>query len=514
MRHLFAEWHGGLFAAVLAWTLLLIAASMWQWLQDGGLYAGDGRTSQDLWQYMSWIRESGEHGLIANRFDLRDYGAVFLQPVFLVSGIAWKLGAPIQLAYMLWKPAVVAGLFGGVVLYARRFLPTTGQRRAGILLGLFMFTPVQALIEATNLGGGRAEEDVDRLQSDLFLGAHLAGSLPLALSVAAMPFFLVGCERIVSGAPRQRLLIAATAAAGALASWSHPWQGLTLLCVLGAAWLWARMDARYLRLAWPAVGAALPIAYYAVLSFTADAFQIVGDRHVDTSAAWVVLLAVAPFVAAALPGVRASVGDFGERMLVLWPLVALLLYFGLGAAHYSLHALNGLTIPLAILAVRGYARIRPAAPRLRAAVAAGGLLLLLGSVPVYTVRAVERAAENEFRNVESRDVDRAMAYLREVPGPGGVASVLQVGAVVPAMTGRPTWTGHQAWTPDWRRRSELMASAIFGHGDQQAARRAVLESGARFVIGVCGNDLRPLLGDRFIGVRRFGCIDVYELRPT
>src|SRR3954470_20687509 len=146
-------WDGAMFAFLVVWSMTFTVASMWPWLQHGGLYAGDGRTPQDLWQYMSWIRESGDHLLIANRFDIGSYGAVFLQPMSLLSGAVWKLGASIQVAYMLWKPVALVAIFLAVAAYSRRHIQQPWPRRAAIALALFMFTPAQALVEGFDIGG-------------------------------------------------------------------------------------------------------------------------------------------------------------------------------------------------------------------------------------------------------------------------------------------------------------------------------------------------------------------------
>lgn len=508
------HWPRLMLAAVTLWSFAFTAAALVPWFDLDGIWAGDGRTSQDLWQYMSWARESGDHFLIANRFDLAPYDPVFLHPVFLLSGVLWKLGLPIQLAYLVWKPVAIAALVLACVRFARRHLPTVNQQIAGAVLAIFMYTPIQALTELRDSADDARNVGIDQLQSNLLLGPHTAGSLPLVLSVAAMPFFLLGAERLVrEGARGHAGLVAATAFAGMAASWCHPWQGLTLLAIVGATWAWERFDRSWLVLAVPVAATAVPIAYYGLLGRYSDAFQIVGERQLQQPGVRLTLVTLAPMIIAAWAALRLrpQKGAVGERLLFIWPLVCLALYFGLGTDDYSLHALNGITVPLGILAVRAWAiraERRPGRARLTAVL---GLIFLLGSVPIYTIRTMQRAAGNEFRSADTAGVDRALEWLEARPGPGGVFADLKTGAPVPAMTGRPTWVGHQAWTPGFLERDRVARRVLGGAYGDAEARRAIERTGARFVLGNCTHDLRPALGDSVVASRQFDCTVVIEL---
>src|SRR5438874_6414715 len=93
-------------------------------MHAGQLYTGaDGPYAADTLQYLAWARDSGSHVLAANRFDLAPAGHVFMHPLFGISGLLWKAGVSLQLAYLLWKPIAVAALGIATVLYARRMLP-------------------------------------------------------------------------------------------------------------------------------------------------------------------------------------------------------------------------------------------------------------------------------------------------------------------------------------------------------------------------------------------------------
>src|SRR5690242_5970703 len=65
----------------------------------GRVFTGvDGPDIGDQLFYMAWIREAGDHVLVSNQFDLRPDPRLFLHPMFLLSGLAWKLGASLQLS--------------------------------------------------------------------------------------------------------------------------------------------------------------------------------------------------------------------------------------------------------------------------------------------------------------------------------------------------------------------------------------------------------------------------------
>jgi hypothetical protein len=110
---------------------------------------------------------------------------------------------------------------------------------------------------------------------------------------------------------------------------------------------------------------------------------------------------------------------------------------------------------------------------------------------------------------------QALDALEAADGDGGVLSSYRTGTAVPAFSGRSTWLGHTAWTPDWERRLQT-ALALFGGQLQPAqAREVVSGSAARWVLADCQSsvDLAGLLGNEVVSSRRFGCATLYELAP-
>src|SRR6202042_2350726 len=112
-------------------------------LIHGGVFTGvTGTDPYDEYQYLAWIREMGSHGLSANLFGLTGGGHVFVQPMWLISGILWRLGLGLQASYLIWSPISVLVLWWGTMVFARR-MGTTGARRVAILaVGLFFASPI------------------------------------------------------------------------------------------------------------------------------------------------------------------------------------------------------------------------------------------------------------------------------------------------------------------------------------------------------------------------------------
>jgi hypothetical protein len=111
------------------------------------------------------------------------------------------------------------------------------------------------------------------------------------------------------------------------------------------------------------------------------------------------------------------------------------------------------------------------------------------------------------------DEDAALRWLEEAPGDGGVLARDYFGAAVPALTGRDTWVGHFAWTPDHDERRRMADELFAGRLADPGARALVRSSGAEFLLSGCGDsaDLEAALGDLVRRRREFGCATVYEV---
>ena len=481
-------------------------------LGRGGVFNGGyGLDVPDLMQYMAFIRDSGQHVLSSNLFDTRPDPHLFLDPVFAISGLAWKLGASIQFALLMWVPVAAAGLAVGFTAYARRLL---GPDRAAVALGLglafFYLPPAMALADWLNWSSTlRFGTRVVGLE--MFAGGYAWAGGP-ALALAAMPLFLLATERLLEPsrrAPgRSATWYAAWAGiAGLFTTWVHPWQGITLLVILAALAAWGRLRRRYQPLVVPAILTAAPLGYYLALSRTHSSWMMASHPNDFAHFGWWLWLGLATVVLA-LPGFAVSRPDLQERMLLLWPPAAFVVYLSLDRTWFY-HALAGLSLPLAILAVRGWRRLA-----LSRALAAGAVLAVTVPGTVWTVQQVIKArAQQFFATGEAR----ALGYLDATRQRGSVlASAMPLGQAVPAFTGRHTFVGHYYWTPDYAQRAAETDALFAGRLSQARAVGLVRVSRARFLVSDCkhsGVDLRRMLGSMVVSSRRFGCAAVYEVRP-
>lgn len=503
-------------AALVALAALSLAFIVWIFVR-GGVFAGwEGFVVADQGQYLVWIREAGEHVLIANRFDMRPDDHVFLHPTLLLSGGLSRLGVSEPLAYLLWKPVGVIVLFLGVWRYVRHRLAGLWERRAALVLALF-FVPPFAVLSPLWGEGGRGTFDF--INGEVWPAGHFWGYPMSALCVGITPLVFLWVERAV-GAGRRGREIGFAAAAGALVSSLHPWQGAMIVGVAGAAGLWQVLaresslrDAA--RILWPVLAAPLVPALYLLLLGRFDASWELGTDNYSTPLDGTMTvraaIALAPLLLPALLGYRGPANGIGERILRLWVPLGLAMYLFPGTP-VRFHAFNGLSIPLAILAVRGLA---PYVQRRPVAVAAAAAACLLLIVP-GTVDRIRSARGAVYLNQQPYTLDPgerdALNALEAAPGPGGVIAPVDFAALVPYETGRETWVATPSWSPDFGERAAAVSNLFAGRLQPAEARRFVRSTGVRFVVADCRTttDLRPLLPPA--RVEPHGCATVYELR--
>ncbi len=339
-----------------------------------------------------------------------------------------------------------------------------------------------------------------------------------------MPLFLLAAERQLASPGRHdaRRWGAFAALAGLLISWLHPWQGLILLAVLAGLVLLKPPRHRYLALAGPALATILPLIYTEVLAHADSSWHGFQSLLAANQVAplWALLAAFGPLVVLAAFGARRPRND-ADWMLLLWPLACVGVY--LFGPNTSPHALSAITLPLGVLAVRGWEHGR-ALLRIsnRVAVPAAVALLLVFTVPAAVNEA--RDARGTFAKTlggalalqELRLTDAqaaAMTYLDHAQRSGGVLAPWLLAMSVPQFTDRPVFAGHQWWGPP----SNLVLTNRFFdpslRGPSAARlRRAILsQSKVAFVLADCGApatlgaDIAPIARP----VKRFGCVTVY-----
>jgi hypothetical protein len=525
-----------LLAALAAWglfplVLLLIHAGQAHARFTGadGLIGADGVVGADQLQYLAWARDAAAHGLASDLFSLAPSGHVYLEPIFAIIGGLHRIGLSLTLAYLLFKPVAIIALLLGAVAWARRtFADQLAARAAVVALSLFMYTPLAALFSWTQLGGGSFRFSLYLLAYEILAANKLWGYVPSALALALLPVALLAVERALDPdrsapartpgtaaptsarrAPGRPVMVAALAALAA--SWLHPWQGVTLIVIFAGLFVLQR-GRPWFALGVAALGAALPLGYYALLSRTDPAWKLASHYEVIPRLPALVLLAgLGPLALLAALGLRRPRGDVIEQALLLWIAGCLITYFANDA--FAPHALQGLSLPLAVLTVRGGQRLRVPLP-------VGALAVGLLTIPglAYDARKFVNTARNETLvqyYLPGPDA-RALSWVGHRAPPGGVLAPTPFALVIPSQTGRAVWVGHGYWSRDYVARARRVDALFRGRMAPARARAFVTSTRAGLLVADCrhrANLTRPL-GSLIGAVHRFGCARVYVLRAA
>jgi hypothetical protein len=526
-------------AGLTAWALfplvlLLVHAGQLHARFTGadGLIGADGVLGADQLQYLAWARDAGGHGgLASDLFSFSQGGHVYLQPMFAITGALWRVGLSLPLAYLLWKAVAIVALGLAAVAWARRFFAGELAARAGVVtISLFLCTPLAALYSWTQWGSGSFRFSLYLLGDELLAADKLWGYTASAIGLALVPVALLATERALEPGrestvtpngrrgPRparsrpvavRPLIVAALAAL--VASWLHPWQGITLGVIYVGLAVVRRLRG-WAALAVPAIGAALPLLYYDLLSHHDAVWRLAGQHEVIARLPAIVLLAgFAPLALIAACGVRRPDGELIEQALLLWVGACFVTYFANDA--FAPHALQGLSFPFAVLAVRGCRRLRLPAVL---GVAAVAIITIPGLA--FNARKFVRTA-NSSRLVQyylPQSDARALDWVSRHAAPGGVLAPTPFAAVVPSQTGRPVWVGHGYWSRDYSTQARQADRLFGGHMPAAASRAFVASTGAAILVSDCRHpaDLSHKLGAAVRAVHQFGCARVYVMKPA
>jgi hypothetical protein len=504
----------GLLTVFAALSMWVVAIDLWQAVASNRVWTGtDGFFIVDQMQYLSWIESASHHLLVSNLFVLRSTPSDYFQPAIAISGAITALGVAPWLSLLLWKPVAVVATFLAIRAVVYRSLPGRLERRAALTLGLF-FASFSIVYGSFGIVGD-------------MMSTWQSWGYPFGLiAVALIAFGLLGYER----ARASGRVVWLPGILGAVASTLHPWQGeLMVLVVAGAELVRWRENLRWIRRSqWrvllPVVTIALvaaPLIYYDLLGHLDLSWNLAREASKHTFPFSAIAIGAAPLAIFAALGYRGRPDDFFELLLRAWAPAAIVIYLVSGTAVSAtpLHAVNGITIPLAVLAVKGVRRsgLRRV-PRGRVV---AGLAILVGTVPAnaYALVTAHQYTDPTAGNANyiSHDEEAALSYLAHDPVSGGVLTQFYLGEAVPGRTGRRTFVGDCLWSePNCMPRS-LTADALFaGTLSPAASRNFVRATGARFVLASCNAgdaDLKRRLGSLVTSIRRFGCATVYELEP-
>jgi hypothetical protein len=489
----------GLFAAVSVWVLAL---DLYQVASHNNLvWTGtDGLFLNDQMQYLAWIQDASKHFLASDMFVLRGTPHDYFQPVIVVSAALHALGVASWLALLLWKPIAVAAAFFGVRAYIRRTLPGQFDRRVALVLALFFATWAAV--------------------GDEWMPFWTWGYPFGLLAIAAMAAALVSYDR----ARVERRFSWVPAVLGLVASFTHPWQGeVLILIVIGAELVTFRRGDGLRRLTLPSVtviATLLPLLYYEALYRFDPAWHAAqhASRHVYSFSG--IVIPLLPLVAAAALAYRRRPRTFIEAATRVWPFTALAIFAfsQTGVSGTPLHAFDGITIPLAVLAVEGVQSIgfrRLPGWRLLA-VAVVAAATIPGSVSQLKAAKYWASPQGHNANFIYTGERRALDYLAADKQPGGVlARATYLGLIVPAETGRRTYVGGCLWSePHCVDRIVNTRDLFLGSLSAANAQAYVRSTGARFLVKDCYSPevLTKLLGSMIIDTTHFGCASVYQVR--
>jgi hypothetical protein len=492
----------GVFAAVSMWV---VAVDLWNVVVNGHVWTGtDGVYIVDQMQYLAWIRDASHHILSSNLLVLRPTAHDYFQPAVLISGAITALGVAPWLTLLLWKPVAVLAIFWAARTYANRSLTGLWQRRAALVLCLFFgcFTVISGQFGV--LG-------------DLFPGFLSWGYTFGLIALAAM----VGALLTYDSALRAGALRWLPGLLGMIASLLHPWQGeaLIMLVILGELVVALRQPITRARIGLAAVTVGLtgaPLLYYVILTRTDLSWHLARQAGKHSFPLGSILIAISPLLLPALLAYRRPPRTFLAAATRFWPVVAFGVYFvsATGEAASPLHAFQGITFPLSVLAIEGL-QVLTWRPFARARLV-GALAVALAAIPatgyeLYNAAklAAPTTGNGNFILSDERD---ALNYLAADPAPGGVITQGYLGALVPGITGRNTLLGDCLWSePNCTGRANIARALFTGKLGPRGVNRLLHGTRAQFVLADCTTtaDMTAVLGRHLRSVKKFGCAAVY-----
>jgi hypothetical protein len=400
----------------------------------------------------------------------------------------------------------VAAIFFSFREYIHRTLPGLWPRRLALLLALF-FGSFTILYGTWGVIG------------DLFPGFLSWGYTFGLIALACMVAGLLSYDRARSTgriAWWPGLL-------GALASLLHPWNGEELILVVVATELvlWRGLPRTLQQLKLPALTVALsglPLLYYAALGRADLSWRLAREASKHAFSLYAILFALVPLLIGAAFAMRRRNPSFLAVATRTWPLAALVVFLvsARGFSATPLHAFQGITLPLSVLAVEGVQRL--GWRRLPYAGWVTGIVVFLITVPAtaFELNNARKLAAPTVGNANfiARDERSALDYLADIRAPGGVLTRSYLGAAVPDKTGRRTLVGDCLWSqPNCTGRVNQSQALFDGTLQGAAAREFVRDTGATFVLADCTAtaDLRKTLRPMLVSVHRFGCAAVYQV---
>lgn len=503
-------------ALLFLWALGPLAGlQVASWIHHQSFTGVDTPAAADGFQYLSWVREAGRHLLISDQFRLTTPPLWYLEPITAASGLLWRVGVPLVAAYLLWLPVAIALLAVAYWSYVRRLVPgRAGWRAAVMTIGLFFSSPSSPLMAWAHLGSPALRYAVGSLSGQMLPAASTLDVFPALIALGLMPVFFIGLAGLLDeAAPHRFRRSLSTVGAGALAAWLHPWQGEVLvlagllLVAISRAPVTGLGRARLRALCCLAI-VAVPLAYYWALYRYDPAWRTAADQsELSRFGLLALIIAGLPLVAPALRAVPTFMrGTALARTTVVWPLSSIVIYLLIDRSGTQ-HSLEGISLPLAVLAVSAIRSLPAGAPSIVGAVVA--LLVIPGTVQAGWYLDQSYATSMQTYRLSSGE-RMVLAELATRPG-GGVLADMRLSPLIPPLTGHPVWIGHPTWTPNFDRRLAVDSDIFEGRLPSAALVQAVEGTLARYVVEDCGDRLALHSLGVGVSVGHFGCVSLYQL---
>ena len=533
-------------------SLFVVGTVAWHVIFDGLTWSGAFGYVFDSMQYLAWTREMGDHLFSANMFSLDPPVRNYINPGLKISGLLYWVGFSPALAYGIWVPLGIVALIFTVTKFIRNLGLSGWAAIAALAIALLYKLPagdfIKSIVPKQNWNA-TVYAGYDTWPTFWSWGYSLT-----AIAISLLCAGVMVYERERSNNKAFSLPLATIAL---VTAWLQPWQGALLLGMIVLGELLAlralEPDNRFPQrpratlVITTCIAGVLPLAYYAVMGVVDDSWRINGlqaNRYLQGVSWWTPLLVLFPLLLAAIPEVLRRPQRISEIMIRLWPPLAIaqmLTIAATGVGNTAQHALKGVSIPLAILAVKGVSPwFKKLTPRLAGALGVGAILLL--TVPGAWYQLKDQAHEMTWPGnggyYIAKGDQRALDFIAAAPGKGGVVASSLIGSMVPWQTGRQTWVGHETWTPRFQSRSQFMEVLLGGAlpywnppGDPAAF---VNWTGAAWLIDDCFHshnrklhiaavkkhdrvnldELSTQLKSVTAATHRFGCATVYELKPN
>jgi hypothetical protein len=471
LRAGFRDGSAAVLALFAALSVAPLAALLVRATSRGETFTGPGASLAigDQYRYLDWIRQSSHHLLIAGPGGAH----VYFNPVFLISGLLVRAGVGIQLAYQLWLPVAIVVMFIGYRAFVWRSLEPGKARPIALTLALMASSPFLPVLDYGKVVNKNGASQLVNVSTHLSPYWQVWGYFPTAIALGLMALFLARLNDAERARP------GSMAALGFTVALLDPWAGLTVAVLTVAV--------RRRSLPGPLVATIVPLIYYAALARVDSGWSLSQLRDSFAPLAWTLPIVFGPLLLGAWFARR----DRGQSPLWLWLLISALLFCVLGSGA-RLTALEGASLPAAVLAVRGWHRLQ-----LPAWVAALGVAVLLLPGAGYAGATLHDYVNDRYAPWALAGGElRALRAAAHLPGPVLTTAYLSAAAY--------PLTGHSAY------RSFPKEKMFDGRlsPDRVAALLASLKPPVVISDCIPGRARLSLLG---YTERRYGCARLYRL---